>query len=106
MEEEYRQKLYDFGKFADYIKWNTAIGEDLAKAEYQSETKPRADNPQLTFTTEKLVIENDGYRYTVNVRYNSRLTNETVLLEILLNGTTQGLLAKEEIKCTQQHLTT
>lgn len=96
--EDYQVKAWDFGKFAELIKWNTAIGKLLRSARYRYEVKPRADNPQLTFVNEWLEIKTGGYLYKVNANHNSQLGNEVALINTLLHpGLLQGLISKEEL---------
>lgn len=96
--EDYQVKAWDFGKFADLIKWNTAIGKKLRSARYRYEVKPRADNPQLTFVDEWLEVKTGGYLYKINVCRNSQLGNEIELINVLIHpGLIRGLISKEEI---------
>lgn len=94
----YDEKKWDFGKFVEMIKWNSAIGKSLRSAKYLWEVKIRADNPQLTFIDEWLEIKANGYFYKINVCKNSQLANEMQLMFVLLcEEKIQGLICKEEM---------
>lgn len=95
---DYEVKQWEFGKFAELIKWNTAIGKLLRSARYRYEMKPRADNPQLTHVEEWLEIKTGGYLYKISANRNSQLENETALMDVLLHKAyIGGFISKEEI---------
>jgi len=85
-----------FNRFAEIIKSETAMGENLERAELKFEIKQRADNPSLTFTNEWLEIRANGYFYTINATGNSQWANEKQLIATLcFEDKIQGLLGKE-----------
>ena len=89
-------KKQAFNRFAEILKSETEIGENLERAELKFEIKQRADNSALTFTNEWLEIRAKGYFYTINATGNSQWANEKQLVATLcFEDEIQGLLGKE-----------
>lgn len=94
----YQMKQEDFRKFAHLIKWESAMGKHLRSARYVYEPKQRADNPELRFIDEYLLIKANGYEYKIAAGRNSELGNEMQLIAVLcFPSQIQGLLSKEGI---------
>jgi len=91
----HEEKKEDFAGFVNVLKKQTEVGKKLQTARYHYEIRNRIDDPTKVFTNEWLDIEAGGYRYKINVAYNSALANEQQILAVLLcPNEIQGLIEK------------